>query len=618
MKSLTPSSPPYRYRIGLRAMVLCAGFVTLLTGLSMRLIYLQHTRHEAVMLAMEDESLRKEVIPAQRGDILDRDLRPLATTQPVSDLILDKYQIPKTADIHRIAAKQLGMGEEELAHLPEHRCIDLYYRMLAAKLAQPLGRDSGELFQRFSENLDELVIHKGLDSEMVRDLVAELKNDDYSGLRYRDSMARAYVSDDLACHVLGYVYHNLEGASGIETTMNGFLAGTDGARIYDLQGELISETLPEHGRHVVLTLDATFQDMAEKIMDRHYAALRPHAMTAIFAEPSTGEILALVNRPGFHPADGGNADPEARWNTAVASIYEPGSTFKIVTHGAAMDLGLVNLDSWVSCYNGYYEEGNWSLTDTSKRWESAAVRDVIAHSLNTGTFMVAQQMKPLAFYHYMGRFGLGQKTGIRLPAEAAGRIPHPDRGWGRKRMELSRLGMGYLFNASPLQILGFINVVCNQGNLVKPRIVRQILSHDSQQVTAQLESEVVEGVIGRRTANRLRNALIHAVEEGTGKRAQIDGYVVGGKTGTAGKTFPMPNKKSSYYIDNRNIVSFLGFVGTDIEAALIGIVLVDDPQNEGSRQGGSVAGPIFKEIAEAGMEHFGIRRLDVAEAETDP
>ncbi|MGY8689678.1 MAG: penicillin-binding transpeptidase domain-containing protein, partial [Verrucomicrobiales bacterium] len=188
----------------------------------------------------------------------------------------------------------------------------------------------------------------------------------------------------------------------------------------------------------------------------------------------------------FRPADGGNAEPRTRQNLAVSATYEPGSTFKIITHGAAIDQGLVGLDNRVSCHNGYYIEDGWkaALRDASEGRESASVRDVIAFSLNTGTFMVAQQMKSASFYNYMASFGFGQKTGIRMPAEAKGTLPNPNNGprsndgWGNSRPKLSRVAMGYTMSATPLQILSTMSVVCNQGDLIKPRIVREILTEN--------------------------------------------------------------------------------------------------------------------------------------------
>lgn len=606
MKTETPENgipnTTYRYSIHWRAFILCSGFALLLTGLSARLIHVQHTMHAYYLDESEDTLARPKVLPAQRGDLTDRNGRPLATTEPVSTLFFDRHQVPKGEALEEFLSQHSGWSQDEIKELNSRKRTDLFHRLVANRLADPLNRDVNDLYETLLNKKNEFDIQTGIESEKAWALLEELKTESFTGFHCKNYMRRKYVSASLAAHVVGFVDANLRGQSGTELSMNHFLQGEDGELLYTVNGKLIHNKPPQHGRHVSLTIDAQFQGMAEEVMERHYQALRPEAMTAIFMEPHSGEILALVNRPGFHPADGGNAPAKAQLNVAVSSVYEPGSTFKIVTLGTALDQRLVGLDTVVNCYNGFHAEID--LRDASRGRPNAPVRDVLAYSLNTGTYSVAQQMQPSLFYASMSKFGLASKTGIHFQGEATGRIPHPKQGWGRNQKQLSRLGMGYLLNASPLQILGFMNVVCNGGTLVKPRIVREVLSAETGEVTASMPREVVENVVSSRAARLLREALIHAVENGTGKRVQVDGYIVGGKTGTAGKAFP-----NIGYIENRNIVSFLGFIGNEMDTALIGIVLVDDPQNEGRRHGGSVAGPIFKEIAEAGMKHFGVRRV---------
>jgi len=274
-----------------------------------------------------------------------------------------------------------------------------------------------------------------------------------------------------------------------------------------------------------------------------------------------------------------------------------------------LDQGLVRLDTVVNCHNGRYKEAGWKkpLTDASKPRDSASIREVLGASLNTGTFEVAQQLNSALYFNYIRSFGFGEKVGIRISGETKGRVPHPDGGWGSDRFSLSRLGMGYNVMASPLQILGAMSVVCNHGNLVKPRIVREVLNDESREKCAVLRSEVVKDVISARAASNLKEAMIYAVQEGTGPRAAVEGYVVGGKTGTADKHFG----PEVGYLYNRNLASFLGFIGTEEDVVLIGFVLVDDPQTPGKRHGGNIAAPIFQKIASAAMQHFGVRKAEV-------
>ncbi len=595
---------PYHYCVNLRAVLLCSGFVMLLTALSVRLIYVQKTRHALVIEQLKEKAPIVKVVPGRRGDLLDREQQPLATVQPVSDLLIEKKQIPSEKLIRDLAGARMGINKEVLASYDGELCQDLYFRMLSTQLARPLQRDPQELYERLNTDLKRLYIHKGLKSEEARELVATLVDEGFEGLVLEDRMERVYTSGDLACHVLGFVYGNLQGAAGAEAALNHLLESKDGARHYNWDKVLVDEDFPEHGKHVALTIDTTFQDLAERIVQRHYEKLGPQAIAAIFAEPSTGEILALVNRPGFTPAEGGNVqDKRTLWNTAISSTYEPGSTFKLVVHGAAINEGFVRLDTVVNCHNGRYTEDGWAkpLRDAARPRASASIRDVLAFSLNTGTFEVAQRLAPELYYNYIKSFGFGEKPAIHLTAAAKGIARHPDDGWGRSRFRLSRLGMGYELTASPLQILQVMSIICNHGDLVKMRIAREVFSADYRHSLARMEPEIVEQVLTPRTTGLLKEALITAVEEGTGTSAKVEGYVVGGKTGTAIK---VENKE---YKVGRTVASFMGFIGTQERPAMIGIVLVDDPQNPGKRHGGTVAGPIFKEIAEAAMYHYGIR-----------
>ena len=598
----------YRYSIAFRAMVLCCAFVMLLTALSMRLIHVQLTLHDEVTGKVA-ATKPFEVIPARRGDVLDRYNHTLATVEPISDLVIDKHQIPSPKIIKKLAVKY-GHGDAEvLADYDKQACRRLYYQMLSEQLADPLGMQTSDVLTELVSKKMNQVLAEGMDCQTARSLVTHLKEDGFAGLYYRNRMRRTYPNGSLACHVLGFVYRSLGGAAGVEHALDGLLAGKDGKRYLRGENKVGAEEPPKHGSHVVLTIDSAFQELTEDVLDQSYDELGADRVTAIFAEPHTGEILALVNRPGFDPRDGGNANKKSRWNTAIASNYEPGSTFKLVVHGAALDQGLVRLDTVVNCHNGRYKEAGWKkpLTDASKPRDSASIREVLGASLNTGTFEVAQQLNSALYFNYIRSFGFGEKVGIRISGETKGRVPHPDGGWGSDRFSLSRLGMGYNVMASPLQILGAMSVVCNHGNLVKPRIVREVLNDESREKCAVLRPEVVKDVISARAASNLKEAMIYAVQEGTGPRAAVEGYVVGGKTGTADKHFG----PEVGYLYNRNLASFLGFIGTEEDVVLIGFVLVDDPQTPGKRHGGNIAAPIFQKIASAAMQHFGVRKAEV-------
>lgn len=611
---------PYRYSLAARAFLLCAGFVTALTVLSARLVILQYVRHEETLAKLDKSSLHREPILPVRGDLIDRHGKVLATCRPVSDLAVDKFRPPKLGDIVKIALRETGVDKSALRDFQEEDYLDLYYRLLARRLARPLLRSEEELYAELSGWKKDFVLHKDLPAQEAHQLVNELWQNGYRGLRLEDKIERVYTGKELACHAIGYVYHPepeknllLRGAEGVEKSLNGILTGEPGYREYAEDGTLVVESPARNGHHVMLTIDAAFQGTVESILQRHWDELTPKRMTAVFADPHSGEILAMANLPNYSPADGGNADPEMRWNTAIASQFEPGSPFKLVVHGAAMNEGLVSLETNVRCFGGQHKESGWlkPLRDVGHHVQYAPVRDVIGYSLNTGTYSVARKLDPVVYHQYMKRFGFGQRTGILLSGESPGTVPPPSQ-WAQSTFLLSRLGMGYNVTATPLQVLNLMSIVCNRGDLVRLKLVKQVFDAETEQKTIVEGPEVVRNVISPSTAYRLHQALVFAAESGTGKRALVEGYVVGGKTGTANRHFP-----GKGYINGRNVTSYLGFIGQAESPALIGFVLVDDPRTEGRPFGGTIAAPIFREIAEAGMHHLGVRPAELTASKND-
>lgn len=387
------SKSGYHYNLHTRAVLLCAGFVTLLTALSIRLIHVQHTRHEAVMKKILTESLFKDEVRAPRGDVMDRNRRVLATTEPVINILFDWHQIPKkTSSIQELAKQWLGFSQEDLDTLTPDENEQLYFEMLASRLAPTLLREPQEILETLQNPKKEFYLQKDLPANETLRAVKLLKSDGFKGLRCEKVMKRVYTCGKLACHVLGFTFHDLQGAAGIEQYMNAFLSGTDGVRYFNRQKEFVGEDPFVPGKHVVLTLDSTFQRITEDILDRHYAALNPVSITAIFAEPYSGEILAMASRPGFLPSDGGNAAPDTRRNTAIGAVYEPGSPFKLITLGTALDRDFVGLDTVVNCHHGHLQEPGFTVIDASSGRASASVREVLTYSLNTGTFQIVQQV----------------------------------------------------------------------------------------------------------------------------------------------------------------------------------------------------------------------------------
>ena len=376
--------------------------------------------------------------------------------------------------------------------------------------------------------------------------------------------------------------------------MDEVLRGRDGSRVVELdrRGRELSAPRgmvvpPVHGSHVTLRLDMRVQDVVEGVLDAAMARVGARKIMAVVVDPATGEVLGLANRPDYRRgADGGS-----RRNSAVCDVYEPGSTFKIVTLAGVFDLGLVRPTTSIFCHNGVYQDSTLPrpLRDHHPYGE-LTVTGVLAKSSNIGTYMLARQLGAGNLYRYALAFGFGQETQIGLNAEAAGKV-RPLEEWSGTA--LSRIGMGYGVSVTPLQMVMAASAVANGGRLMRPRIVRSVDDAAGRSVL-EFRPEVLRRVMNEEAAAAVRAAMVQVTQPGgTGTRGQVPGYRVAGKTGTAQKW----DAALGRYSDTKYAVSFVGFLPADAPR-LAAIVVVDEPGVPAAeRYGGTVAAPIFAEIA---------------------
>lgn len=598
-----------------RAVWVCCGFVAALTYLSVHLIEIQIVGHQAALAKVASRAPTKRILLPQRGNILDWKGEVLATSRPLHDLHFDRHQFPTNSRIRELVKGIQGM-ELDTANRDQEQIRDCYIRFLARELARPLDMQESKLIALMGDTKKEFpLLKEKMPAQDARKLVEHFLDNKCTGLSLVENFERLYTNGNFAAHALGFVVRDLEGKVGVEVkgglgverSLDNLLAGEPGVRAW-AGGNLVEDKPPVHGSNIVLTIDTSIQNLLERELDRQWKELRPKKLCVILMRPSTGEILALANRPSFDPGAISQMqrieqNPAVWDNVAVNSSYEPGSTFKLVVHGAAIHLGLVSLDTEVDCHGGYYSEPGWqkALEDVDSGFGRTSVRNVIAHSLNTGTYEVAKKIDPKVYYNFIRSFGFGEKTGIQLSAEENGRVIPVER-FEKNRFELSRLAMGYSVMATPLQILGVVNVIANGGSYVKPRIVNRAERPDGK-IVAQMPPEILRQVISPKAASALADAMTTCVEKGSATAAQIPGYVVGGKTGTARKSDGTAGYKADKYL-----CSFAGFAGTAQSIDLIGIVMVDEPNPLDGRNlyGGKIAAPIFKEVAAKALFHMGI------------
>jgi cell division protein FtsI (penicillin-binding protein 3) len=342
------------------------------------------------------------------------------------------------------------------------------------------------------------------------------------------------------------------------------------------------------------------QQIVEEELERAFRELKPKKATVIVIEPKTGALLALANRPGFDPNDPGKATPESRFNHAVASIYEPGSTFKTLSAAGALNRNLASLDELIWCRNGTWAYPGGKLTDHHP-YGNLSVADVIAKSSNIGAVTLAKRMGERPFYELIRSFGFGSRTGIALPGESSG-ILHPLHQWLAGTMY--HVPFGHEVAATPLQVVLATSVFANGGNLMMPQIIRDITDENGHVLVDYPPQEVRRGVVKEETCQAITAALEKVTSKiGTATRARVPGFRVAGKTGTT----QIFDKQLQRYSSQDHTVSFVGYLPAE-DPKFCCLVMMEDSQVINGRQdsGGLLAAPVFAKIAERTARQLGL------------
>ncbi|MES2995617.1 MAG: penicillin-binding protein 2 [Verrucomicrobiota bacterium] len=608
-----------------RCVFLCGLLVLGLSGLSWRLIEIQLVHRQRYAESSRRAFHRIEKLPALRGMIVDRREEPLARSIPVSTVFVDKKHLmdAKLASFglafHQASAEA---GWNEMKPEDQRRRINsLRGEILDAQtpaaivekhlayaigvLARPLGLTRTELRERIETSRQTWIpIVKDLPEDVADNLRELVDRNWIHGFEFQNSIKRWYTAPDLAAHLVGFTGEiettNADGKTeakvvgrfGIEATMERYLAGRDGWREHcrDARGLVVpgsSSSLmpPRSGLNVQLTIDMSLQAILEEELDAGLAEFESQQGAAILMNPKTGEILAMASRPNFNLNDRlGIA--ENGFNYAIQTVYEPGSTIKMVAASGAINEGLVTPHTSINCRNGFYQDGAVVLRDDHPAG-FLTVEQVLQKSNNIGTYMMGRQLGAKRFYRYLHDFGFGSETGIQLSGESSGTARNTD-----NAVDFSRACFGYATNVTPLQLACAYSVIGGDGKLRKPAIVRSLVANDGT-IIEDFKPEIVGEVLKPKTAEKMRAAMAKVTElGGTAQKAAVPGFKVAGKTGTVRKH----NPKGGYYAD-KYIVSFVGMMPAE-NPEFVCLVVVDDPRTKKvNRYGGSIAGPIFKNIA---------------------
>ena len=555
----------WRQTMKRRLFVAALALIAWSAAIEARLFYLQVGRHADMSARAERQQLRTVETTAKRGDILDRDGRVLAYSVDADSI----YAVPTEISDPDAAAKALCGVLENCG--PRDR----------AALAERIRRGRAFAYVRRQVSPDEARRVAALELE---------------GIGFMKENRRFYPNKDLAAHVLGYVGIDNTGLNGLEASYDTLIKGRPGTVLIqtDARRHAFSriERPPTTGATIELTIDQYLQHVAERELREGVAENRAAGGTAVVMDPRNGEILALANWPTFNPNAYRDSRPEAQRNRAIQDLYEPGSTFKIVTASAAFEEKVVDPDDIIDVSAGNIRFGA-RVIDDDHNYGILSFTDVLVKSSNVGAIKVGLKLGPDRLGAYMRRFGFGRRTSPDFPGESAGIMWNPAK---LTDSALASVSMGYQVGVTPLQMAAAVSSIANGGELYEPRIIRAVIAGDAR---TPVPHKVVRRTVSRSTAATLTQIMEEVVVRGTGTRAKIPGYTVAGKTGTAQKVVNGQYSRSEYN------ASFVGFVPSRDPAFVI-VVVVDSPHGRNLYYGGSVAAPIFQRIADAALRHQGI------------
>ncbi|MDQ0088410.1 stage V sporulation protein D (sporulation-specific penicillin-binding protein) [Paenibacillus anaericanus] len=546
-------------------MLLCLLFA----ALAVRLAYVQFGKGAELSAQAEDLWRRNIPFSAKRGEISDRNGITLAYNITTPTVMAIPVQIKSPELTARSLAPLLGMTEEAV--------LKSITKKQSIVRLQPGGR--------------KITMEKG---QEIRDL-------GLPGIVVAEDNKRYYPYEGLAAHILGFTGSYNQGLTGLESKYNSELSGMNGSVSYlsDAGGRLMPGTSekyvePKDGLSLQLTIDKSIQSIMERELDDAMTRLQANSALSIAMNPKTGEILGMAARPGYEPSQYQEypADVYNR-NLPIWMTYEPGSTFKIITLAAALEEKKVDL------YNDhFFDPGYVSVGGAKLRcWKrgghgSQTFLQVVENSCNPGFVALGQRLGKETLFKYIKDFGFGTKTGIDLSGESNGilfKLPQVG------PVELATTSFGQGVSVTPIQQITAVSAAINGGKLYKPYVAKSWTNTETGEVVENVEPQLVRQVISEETSKLVRSALESVVANGTGGNAFIDGYRVGGKTGTAQKVI------NGRYSSNEHIVSFIGFAPAD-DPQIVVYTAIDNPQ--GIQFGGVVAAPIVRNILADALEYM--------------
>lgn len=524
---------------------------------------------------MEMESSIQEAI-IERGTIYDAQNNILARSLETKDIYAD------TKNMNQLLLKnKKGLTKDSIAQ----------------QLSGLIGKSSDEILLQLNKDSYSICLARQIDLDTAQ----KIKALSMPGINLMDSLKRVYPMNTSAASVLGIVNAAGHGVEGVESAYDKELLGiSDSAQASQqkqLPGQInVAEELK--GNNIVLTLDSTIQHLLEQELDGIMSEYSPKKATILAMDPMTGKILGMGSRPTFDPNSYKNTKDEDRKNLGVSMIYEPGSTFKIITGSIGLEENTFTPDE---LFNdpGYLKVGARTITN----WDSdrkphgvITFSDGMRLSSNVVLALAGEKIGKDTFYTYLKSFGFGSKTKVDISGEEQGLLIDKSR---VKELELATMSFGQANMVTPIQLLTAISSVANGGTLYQPYIVDRIISNEGA-IIKQSEPKAVRKILSAKTCQLMNNILVNVVENGTGASAKIEGIKVAAKTGTAQKIDP----KTLSYSETDKIASFVAYAPADSPKIAV-LVILDTPEGD-LVQGGTMAGPHAKKILEGALQYYGI------------
>ncbi len=593
--------------------IVLASLLIIFLLLIIRLIWLQFVQGSDLKEQAYNQQTTDQIISTSRGTIYDSTGKTLAISTPTDTVTINPKKI-------------VGSNDEETKAKKEK---------VAKAFSEIFELDYNETLEKVNSTSNVQTIAKKVDKDKIDKLKQWMETEKIStGINIDEDTKRVYPYNNLASNLIGFCGTDNTGIQGIEDSWNSVLQGTPGK--ITTSTDAIQEEIPdsnqtyipaENGSDIVLTIDYYIQTVLEKYLKQAVEENNADSGTVVAMAPSTGDILGMSCYPDYNlntPFEPNTEELKATWDTldsttqsdalynmwknnVVSSPYEPGSPYKLITAATALEENITSED----VPNDFYCNGSIEVADRKiSCWTQAhkgakTLRQALQVSCNPSLIQLGQRIGAETLYKYYQAFGFFDKTGIDLPQEASSTY------WKLedvKDVELATMSFGQRFTITPIQLVSAVSAIANDGILMKPRIVKQIINPETG-TTTDIEPVQVRQVISKSTSERMRNLMKSVVDDGSGRLAKVEGYSIGGKTGTSE---PQAGREDEGYI-----ASYVAIAPTEKpEICLLIAVHNPNPNNEGSHQGGQVCGPVVSQMLSEILPYLGLTSSN-AQTSTD-